>query len=100
VLLCCYTRTIPYVNVNTKLVNQISLLFVDPENDPISLVAVIISDRLAEEELSINVLNVADSLTVLDQRSGLSLFSITSAPAAVFENAVRSVGYEISLPSM
>jgi len=74
-------------------------LFLDPEDDPISFVAVIISDRFREEELSISA-TAASSLTIIDQQNGLSVLSIPPAPAVVFENALQTLGYETSLLSM
>ena len=90
---CIHTFVHMYKTINSPLV----YLFVDPEDDPIGLVSVIISDRFDEEELSIST---PPSLRDINQENGLSLFAIPAARASVFENALRTLGYDTSLSEM
>ena len=70
-------------------------LIADAENDPISLVSVIIYDRLPEETLTIST--SASSLFITDTTTGMVILSPTHTSAAEFERVLQTLEYQNSL---
>ena len=68
-------------------------LIADAENDPISLVNIIIYDRLPEETLTIST----SGLIITDTTTGMVILSPTGTSAAEFERILGTLQYQNSL---